>query len=195
LQFLDQSQLVLESVTHAARGDGSCAIEPSFPNAIGQRVDEVGDVGPIKTSGVSTRGAASPDFLLTRSVDQVGRKSEMTRVIAPTQNLHFRPHDGGSVQQASGAFDAGTGRQHRNPPKVEVDGLGLAPPAAQCDPDGAGFLGAKLEPPRCAHRQARHLGDNGAKAAMLPNQQISDVFCEFELAFPPLEFLRHFGVL
>jgi len=41
---------------------------------------------PIRTSGVSAGGAALPNFLRTRSVDQVGRKSETTLRIA---SLHF----------------------------------------------------------------------------------------------------------
>jgi hypothetical protein len=41
---------------------------------------------PITTSGASAGGAASPNFLLTRSVDQVGRKSETTLGIT---GLHF----------------------------------------------------------------------------------------------------------
>src|SRR5215470_12471495 len=41
---------------------------------------------PTRTSGVSAGGAAPPDCLLTRSVDQVGRKSETTLRIA---SLHF----------------------------------------------------------------------------------------------------------
>jgi hypothetical protein len=41
---------------------------------------------PTRTSGASAGGAALPNFLLTRSVDQVGRKSETTRRIA---SLHF----------------------------------------------------------------------------------------------------------
>src|SRR3984893_3194796 len=40
----------------------------------------------VRTSGASAGGAAPPDFLLTRSVDQVGRKSETTLGIA---GLHF----------------------------------------------------------------------------------------------------------
>jgi hypothetical protein len=36
-------------------------------------------------SGVSGRGAVSAAFRLTRSVDKVGRKTEMTRVIARLQ--------------------------------------------------------------------------------------------------------------
>src|SRR6202048_1467638 len=41
---------------------------------------------PVRTSGASAGGAAAPNFLLTRSVDQVGRKSETTLGIA---GLHF----------------------------------------------------------------------------------------------------------
>jgi hypothetical protein len=40
---------------------------------------------PTRTSGASPGGAASPAFRLTRSVGQVGRKSETTRVIARLQ--------------------------------------------------------------------------------------------------------------
>ena len=41
---------------------------------------------PIRTSGASAGSAASPNFLLTRSVDQAGRKNETTLGIA---GLHF----------------------------------------------------------------------------------------------------------
>src|ERR1700734_3338902 len=40
---------------------------------------------PTKMSGVSGGGAVSPAFRLTRSVDNVGRKTEMTRGIARLQ--------------------------------------------------------------------------------------------------------------
>jgi hypothetical protein len=40
---------------------------------------------PTKISGVSGGGAVSPAFRLTRSVDKVGRKTEMTRGIARLQ--------------------------------------------------------------------------------------------------------------
>jgi hypothetical protein len=42
---------------------------------------------PIRTSGASGGGAASPDFLLRRSVGQLGRKSDTTLGIA---GLHFK---------------------------------------------------------------------------------------------------------
>src|SRR4249920_1667993 len=41
---------------------------------------------PTRTTGASGGGAVSPNALLTRSVDQVGRKSETTLGIA---SLHF----------------------------------------------------------------------------------------------------------
>ena len=40
---------------------------------------------PTRMSGVSGGGAVSPAFRLTRSVDKVGRKTEMTRGIARLQ--------------------------------------------------------------------------------------------------------------
>lgn len=40
---------------------------------------------PTRASGASIGGAASPAFRRTRSVDQVGRKSETTRVITCLQ--------------------------------------------------------------------------------------------------------------
>jgi hypothetical protein len=45
------------------------------------------DQDPIKTSDASADNTALPNFLLTRSVDQVGRKSEATLCIA---SLHFK---------------------------------------------------------------------------------------------------------
>jgi hypothetical protein len=40
---------------------------------------------PTRMSGISGGGAVSPAFRLTRSVDRVGRKTEMTRGIARLQ--------------------------------------------------------------------------------------------------------------
>src|SRR5690606_29752753 len=44
-------------------------------------------VRPTRTSGASGGGDASPDFLLRRSVDHLGRKSDTTLGIA---SLHFK---------------------------------------------------------------------------------------------------------
>ena len=134
---------------------------------------------PTRTSGASAGGAASPDFRLTRSVDKVGRKSEMTRVIARLQ-FEIRAFAGAAADQLdkpARAADARNGerrrRQRRNAPArrggrglAEIGRLGLPPPAAQRDADRAGAFGGELKPPRSGHRQARDFADDGAESAV-----------------------------
>src|SRR5947209_427868 len=92
---------------------------------------------PTRTSGVLGGGAVSPNVLLTRSVDQVGRKSETTLGIA---SLHFEIGTpacatADEFQLPAGASNArhrqGSRGQRGNPPSgdgggrlSEVGGLG-----------------------------------------------------------------------
>src|SRR5215470_4106946 len=59
---------------------------------------------PARTSGASAGGAAPPNCLLTRSVDQVGRKSETTLRIA---SLHIET--GGFAAAAADEFEPPAG--------------------------------------------------------------------------------------
>ena len=66
---------------------------------------------PIRTSGASAGGAASPAFRRSRSVDQLGRKSETTRVIA---RLQFE------ISTLARASAAMAGRGLRMPPSTSM---------------------------------------------------------------------------
>jgi len=57
---------------------------------------------------------------------------------------------------------AGNGRRRL----TKIGRLSLPPPAADGDPDRAGVLRGKLEPPGGGHGKLRHLGDHGAEPAM-----------------------------
>src|SRR5262249_44278017 len=70
---------------------------------------------PARTSGASAGGAAPPSCLLTRSVDQVGRKSETTLRIA---SLHvetggFAAATADEFEPPAGAPDARHRQRHR----------------------------------------------------------------------------------
>jgi hypothetical protein len=66
---------------------------------------------PIRTSGASAGGAASPAFRRSLSVDQLGRKSETTRVIARLQLeiCTFARSRADEFNQPAGATHAGNG--------------------------------------------------------------------------------------
>ena len=146
---------------------------------------------PIRIIGASGGGAAAPSLRRSRSVGQVGRKSETTRCIA---GLHLeigtfpgaaadqldqpaRPADAGHRQRGRGQGGhppAG----HRRGRLPEIRGLGRAPPAAHARSRSSltsrrrAAAGARRSstgapprpPPRRAHR-----------AAGLPRQQASTV--------------------
>ena len=121
----------------------------------------------------------SPAFRLTRSVDKVGRKTEMTLVIARLQfeicALASAAAD--QLDQPARSADARDGerrrRYRRDAPAgrgggglAEIGRLGLAAPTAQCDADSAGAFGGKLKPPRGGHRQARDLRHDSPESAV-----------------------------
>src|ERR1700730_3669481 len=134
---------------------------------------------PIRTSGASAGGAAAPNFLLTRSVDQLGRKSETTLGIT---GLHFEigAFTGAAPDQfelPSGASNAGNRQlgcgERADPPArdgrrrlSEVGGLGMSPTAADDDADGAGAFGGKLKAAGGRHREPGHFCYDGAEAAV-----------------------------
>jgi len=130
-------------------------------------------------SGRSDGGAASSIFRLTRSVDKVGRKTEMTRVIARLQ-FESRAFAGTAADQFNKPARAADTRhgerrrgQCRNAPArdgrgrlAEIGGLGLSAPTAQRNADRARAFGGELKATRGGHRQARDFCDHGAKPAM-----------------------------
>src|SRR5579875_1396736 len=101
---------------------------------------------PTRISGVSGGGAVSTAFRLTRSVDKVGRKTEMTLVIARLQ-FEIRALAGAAtdqLDQPARPADARDGkrrrRQRRDAPAgrgggrlAEIRCLGLPAPTAQRD--------------------------------------------------------------
>ena len=121
----------------------------------------------------------APAFRLTRSVDKVGRKTEMTLVIARLQ-FEICAFAGATADQldkparSADPWDREWRRwQRRDAPArrgrgglTEIDRLGLAAPTAQCDADGAGTFGGKLKPPRGGHRQARDLPHDSPESAV-----------------------------
>ena len=135
---------------------------------------------PIRTSGASAGGAASPAFRRSRSVDQSGRKSETTRVIASLQlEISTIPAALGVDQFNKPAVAADArNRQasdgiHRHAPACPRCGLpseivcvGVPSPAAQRDAEGSRPLGRELKAARGGHRQSGDLADNSAEAAM-----------------------------
>ena len=130
-------------------------------------------------SGASGGGAASPAFRLTRSVDKVGRKTEMTLVIARLQ-FKIRALAGAAtdqLDQPAGPADPRDrewgGGQRRDAPArggggrlAEIRCLGLAAPAPERDADGPRAFGGELKPPRSGHRQAGDFGHHGAQATV-----------------------------
>ena len=134
---------------------------------------------PTRMSGASGGGAASPVFRLTRSVDKVGRKTEMTRVIARLQ-FKIRALAGAATDQfdqparpADARNGERCGGQRRDAPArgggrrlAEIGRLGLPAPAAERDADRARSFGGELKPPRGGHRQARDFGHHGAQPAV-----------------------------
>ena len=135
--------------------------------------------GPARTSGASTGGAAAPNVLRSRSVGQLGRKSETTRAIA---GLHFEigAFPGAATDQFElppGASDArhrqgGCGEDADAPAGdgcrrlSEIGRLCRPPPAADGDADGAGAFGGKLKAAGGRHREPCDFCDDSAKAAM-----------------------------
>src|SRR3984893_6317615 len=133
----------------------------------------------VRTIGASAGGAAPPNILLSRSMDQVGRKSETTLGIA---GLHFEigTFPGAAPDQfdlPSGASNAGNRQrgcgERADPPAgdgrrrlSEAGGLGLAAPAMDGDADGAGTFGGKLKTAGGGHGEPRDLGNNGGQPAM-----------------------------
>jgi hypothetical protein len=113
---------------------------------------------PIRTSAASAGGAAPPNFLRARSVDQVGRKSETTLGIA---SLHFeigtfpgaapdqfelppRAPNAGHRQWGCGEHgDAPAGDGCRR--LAEISRFRRPPPAADGEANGAGAFGSKLK--------------------------------------------------
>jgi hypothetical protein len=131
---------------------------------------------PTRMSGASGGGAVSPVFRLTRSVDKVGRKTEMTRVIARLQ-LKIGALAGAATDQLdqparppdprNGEWYGG---QRRDAPArgggrrlPEIRRLGLSAPAPQRDAERPRSFGGELEPPRSGHRQAGDFGHHGAQ--------------------------------
>lgn len=112
-------------------------------------------------------------------MDQFGRKSETTRVIASLQLKICTLARAGADQldKPSMTADTGNGKrsrgQHRDPPArhsrsrlTEIGRLGLAPPAPERDTDRTGSFSRELKTPRRSHRETRDLADDGAQSAM-----------------------------
>ena len=133
----------------------------------------------VRTSGASAGGAAPPNVLLSRSVDQAGRKSETTLRIA---GLHFEigAFPGAAPDQfelPSGASNArnrqrGCGERADAPAGdgcrrlAEIGRLCRPPPAADGEADGARAFGGKLKAAGGRHGEPRDFGDDSAKAAV-----------------------------
>jgi hypothetical protein len=133
----------------------------------------------IRKSGASAGGAAAPKVLLSRSVGQVGRKSETTLGIA---GLHFKigTFPGAAADQfelPAGTANAGNGQRccgkHGDAPagdgcrrQSEIGHLCRSPPAANGEADGAGPFGRELKAAGGRHGEPRDFGYDSAKAAM-----------------------------
>src|SRR5271170_1449734 len=134
---------------------------------------------PTRISGVSGGGAVPSAFRLTRSVDKVGRKTEMTRGIARLQ-FEIRALAGAAADQlheptrtAHTRDGERRRRQRRDSPArgggcrlAEIGRLGLPPPPTKRDADRPRPFGGEVESPRGGHGQARDLRHHSPEAAV-----------------------------
>src|ERR1700730_7038962 len=158
----------LEAVFRVGRIE--CSSRNSSPTILSQAA---------RTSAASAGSAAPPNVLLSRSVDQAGRKSETTLGVA---GLHFEigAFPGAAPDQfelPSGAPNAGN-RQRGCGERADAPGgdgcrrlaeigrLCRPPPAADGEADGARAFGGKLKAAGGRHGEPRDLGDNSPKPAV-----------------------------
>ena len=147
---------------------------------------------PTRTSGASGGGAAAPSLRRSRSVGQVGRKSETTRwhrTPPASKSAHSpaRLRISSTSQRARPMPGTGSGADGRAVTRQRVtDAVGCPKSAASVArrqrrtamPIVPERLGGELQPARGGHRQARHLGHHrrpARHAAGLPRKQASTV--------------------